>query len=290
MSGADPNKNPDLVILNVVPEGTVGPDWRCELLSVPKAFRTPCFCFICNLLTQPLLPGRLLNTDLATVTMMPTFCFAHFNFHKSVSDTVSFYFTSAEDPIYFILFVISPGVDWLKLQIKYTVVYERPHTLIQTFRSSGAPPCRQRWIPCRGCWAALMYVSVALPLGFPVTLTGVNSWRGQKSPLTLLSSHFYFLARLHSSCSLSFPRLAPLQLSFTLLLSSSLSGLRSYISDATGTGSTCSSADVCINQTEGPAVADDLTSLRLTHTHPHTHTPTHTHTVVSPWLTYIHLL
>lgn len=142
-------------------------------------------------------------------------------------------------------------------------------------------------MPSLGCWAAMMYVCVALPLRFPVTLSGVNSWRGQKSPLTLLSLSLSPVLSVFPSASthrvlflrpaLSFffsrsSRRAPLQLSFTLVPSSTLSVLKSYISDSLGTTSTCFSADVCINQTEGPVVLDDLSS--HTHTHSHFFIPT----------------
>lgn len=111
-----------------------------------------------------------------------------------------------------------------------------------------------------------MYVCVALPLCLPVTLTGVNSWQGQKSPQHFplsLSSHFFLLSRVHSSCPPYFSRffffshLAPLQLSLTHLPYTVAPSLY-YISGSMGTTSTRSSADVCINQIEGPVMLDDL--------------------------------
>lgn len=92
----------------------------------------------------------------------------------------------------------------------------------------------------------------------PLTLAVVNSWQGQKSPQTLLaslSSHLFLLPCLRSSCSPSFSHFF-----FFLWHSSnspwraspsrSRSGPTSYISDSLGTSttSTCSSADVRINQ------------------------------------------
>lgn len=125
----------------------------------------------------------------------------------------------------------------------------------------------------RGSWAGLMYESVALLCHFPVTLTGVNSWQGQKDLLRLFSrllqSSLYSSTSTHHVLFLAFFRFLPgaAPALFTHFPSRTLSIPRSYISESMGTTSTCSSANVCINQIEGPVALDDLKVLNITHSH-----------------------
>lgn len=117
--------------------------------------------------------------------------------------------------------------------------------------------------------ACVCYPSLPCDFDWSKQLTGLKHFS-----LTL-SDHLFFPSHAHTDCVLFlcpafsfFSHLALLQLSLTHLPSSPRSGLKSHISDSMGTctTSTCSSADVCINHTEGPVVL-----ACMSHTHTHTH-------------------
>lgn len=105
--------------------------------------------------------------------------------------------------------------------------------------------------------------SPSLPCDFDWSkqLTGPKELTNTSTSLSLSSdlsffSHAYTHHVLFLSLAFFFFFLA-WHLSNSRLPSSTLSVLQSYISDSMGTTSTCSSADVCINQTaEGPVVLD----------------------------------
>ncbi len=140
-----------------------------------------------------------------------------------------------------------------------------PHTCIHAFRGLGKP---HRAVidaisgPLSWSDVCVCRPSPSLPCDFdrskqltgPKELTNTStslslSLQSSLSSLTLILIMFSFFRFFFLAWHFSNSRLP----------SSTLSVLQSYISDSVGTTSTCSSADVCINQTaEGPVGLDKL--------------------------------